>query len=192
MPAFHASRFARWSGRSFIRISMFRSARAHASMSLPESREDVLADERVNGQPCVPRGASGDCAPRPVTTTNTSRALLTGMHAVLRSSGDGEAIIPPERSHTLSTRRSRVDWRVPAVAARRSGHGAPAGRLRPRQTRLRRVRRRREDSLRDARRGTARRDDPRLPRLLVHVAAPDGGARPTRSRSSRSISAATT
>ena len=52
----------------------------------------------------------------------------------------------------------------------------PKRRLRSREAWLRDVGWRREDPLRDARHGTARRDDPRLPRLLVLVAPLDSGA----------------
>src|SRR5882672_9204099 len=67
--------------------------------------------------------------------------------------------------------RSRVRARKPG-----GDGGRTDGPLRSRQARVRGVRRRREDSLRDARRGSAGRDDPRLPRLLVFVAPSDGGA----------------
>src|SRR6187431_1567802 len=73
---------------------------------------------------------------------------------------------------------NRSLYRRPWLGAVNSGAGRqilrkPGGRLRPRDARHGRVRGRRENSLRVTRQGTARRDDPRLSRLLVLVATPD-------------------
>ena len=94
-----------------------------------------------------------------------------------------------ERTMMQAADHAHVDGGGPAGGRRRTGRCRRH--RRPRDARLRRLERR-EDSLRDHGIGAAGGDDPRLPRLLVHLARSRWRGWPIASRSSRSISAATT